>query len=472
LREKEQDLLRIGIVQQFQTQQEVPPMRIISDVIRNFKQNWTEELSATAITQACREAGMSWRNTTLNPIATIQIFFLQVLHGNTACEHLSHLAGMPFTAAAYCNARMRVPLEVLRTLLVRCVDQLQQESFDAGRWLGHRVFHVDGSSFSMPDTPQLQSHFGQPGGQKPGCGFPVAHWLVMLHAGTGMITKMLAAPLRTHDMSKTVQLHPELQANDLLVADRGFCSYAHLALLLERGVHGLLRIHQRTIVDFTPGRAHAHPGRGKSDRKKNMPRSRWIKQLGATDQIVEWLKSTNKPDWMNAEQFAALPDSIIVREFRYKVHEKGFRPEEITLVTTLLDSKRYSASCLADQFHQRWEIETNFGHLKTTMKMDVLKCKTVEGVLRELQVFALIYNMVRQVMLEAACRQKADVRRISFIDALRWLQAASPGDELPTLVVNPYRPNRLEPRVRRRRPKEYPLMKKPRRQLKKELDSK
>ena len=106
------------------------------------------------------------------------------------------------------------------------------------------------------------------------------------------------------------------------------------------------------------------------------------------------------------------------------------------------------------------------------MKMDVLKCKTVKGVLRELQVFALIYNLVRQVMLEAACHQGVDVRRISFIDALRWLQTAKPGNELPKLVVNPYRPNRIEPRVRKRRPKEYPLMNKPRRQLKKELNTK
>ena len=127
---------------------------------------------------------------------------------------------------------------------------------------------------------------------------------------------------------------------------------------------------------------------------------------------------------------------------------------------------------MADLFRQRWEIETNFGHLKTTMKMDVLKCKTVDGVLKELHVFALIYNLVRQVMLLAAVRQKVDVRRISFIDALRWLQTAQPGDELSQLVVNPHRPNRLEPRVRKRRPKEYPLMKKPRRQLKKELENK
>ena len=445
-------------------------MRSITNIVGRFKQNWTEELSTAAIAQAARDAGMTWHNSALNPIVTIQIFFLQVLHGNTACEHLPHLARMSFTAAAYCRARMRVKLEVLCMLLERCVEQLHQETFDTARWLGHRVFHVDGSSFSMSDTPELQAHFGQPGGQRPGCGFPTAHWLVLLHAGTGMITKMLAAPLRTHDMSKMVDLHPELQTGDLLVADRGFCSYAHLALLLQRGVHGLLRIHQRTIVDFTPGRPHVHPGRGKSDYKQGKPRSRWIRQLGTTDQIVQWLKSTNKPGWMSAQQFAELPTSIEVRELRYAIHEKGFRPKQITLVTTLLDAERYSLSRLAKLFCQRWEIETNFGHLKTTMKMDVLKCKTVIGVLRELQVFALIYNMVRQVMLEAARRQRVDVRRISFIDALRWLQTAQLGDELPQLVVNPYRPNRIEPRVRKRRPKQYPLMKKPRRQLKKELE--
>jgi hypothetical protein len=417
---------------------------------------------------------MSWIESTLNPVVTIQIFFLQILHGNTACEHLSHLAKIPFTAAAYCKARMRLKLQVLYLLLDRSVAQLHQDVFDNSRWLGHRVFFVDGSSFSMPDTPTLQAHFGQPGGQQPGCGFPTAHWLVLLHAGSGMITKMLASPLRTHDMSKMVQLHPELQAGDVLVADRAFCSFAHLVLLLQRGAHGLLRIHQRTIVDFTPGRAHVVSGSGKSDRKRGKPRSRWVRALGATDQVVEWLKpaSTNKPDWMSDEQFATLPNSIEVRELRYAIQEKGFRPKQITLVTTLVDADVYLLKTLSDLFRQRWEIETNFGHLKTTMNMDVLKCKTVDGVLKELQVFALIYNLVCQVMLMAAVRQKVDVRRISFIDAIRWLQTAEAGDELSRLVVNPHRPNRLEPRVRKRRPKQYPLMTKPRRQLKKELQNK
>src|SRR5690606_29984310 len=136
---------------------------------------------------------------------------------------------------------------------------------------------------------------------------------------------------------------------------------------------------------------------------------------------------------------------------------------------TLLDAETYPLDDLAALYKRRWEVETNIGHLKTTMKMDVLKCKTVDGVLRELQVFALIYNMVRQVMLAAASRQGIDVTRISFIDALRWLQSASPGDELTQLVVIPHRPNRLEPRAIKRRPKSYSLMTKPRRQLKKEL---
>lgn len=445
-------------------------MRSITDVLEQFKENWTEELSPMAIANACRDVGMKWYDSEFNPVVTIQMFFVQILHGNTAIEHLKHLTGRSFKASTYCQARMRVSLEALYLLLQRSVDRMQQETFDTARWLGHRVFHLDGSSFSMPDTPELGAYFGQPGGQKPGCGFPVAHWLVMLHAGTGMITKMLAAPLRTHDMSGAVELHPELRAGDVLVADRGFCSYAHLALLFQRGVHGLLRIHQRIIVDFTPGRAHVHPRQGKADHKKGMPRSRWIKQLDATDQIVEWFKSSTKPDWMSAEQYAALPVSLVVRELRYTIHEKGFRPQDITLVTTLLDEQRYTLDDLAERFFERWEIETNIGHLKTTMKMDVLKCKSVDGVLRELQVFALIYNMVRQVILTASSRQRVDVRRISFIDALRWLQSASPGDQLIPLVINPHRPYRLEPRVRKRRPKQYPLMTKPRRQLKKELE--
>src|SRR5690606_31628025 len=109
-------------------------------------------------------------------------------------------------------------------------------------------------------------------------------------------------------------------------------------------------------------------------------------------------------------------------------------------------------------YRLRWSIETSFRHLKTTMQMDVLRCQTVRGVTKELTMFLLIYNLVRMTMLEAARRQKVPVERISFIDALRWLATAHPGDPLPDLVVNPLRPNRLEPRARKRRPKQYDLL--------------
>jgi hypothetical protein len=441
----------------------------LSEVVRQFKHQWTRQLDEEAVAQVCREEGMIWRETVLHPIMTIQLFFLQILHGNTACEHLRHLANMTFTGAAYCTARMRIPLSVFQTLLARTAARMKEEVSDTGRWLGHRLFYVDGSSFSMPDERCLQKEFGQPAGQKQGCGFPVAHFLALMHAGTGMVVKVLTSPLRTHDISGMVELHPELAEGDVLAGDRGFCGYAHLALLFLRHVSVVFRIHQQQIVDFTPGRPHVLPENGSSRGKQGMPRSRWIKAFGLEDHLVEWFKPVKGPLWMSAEQYASLPETMQVRELRYRVDCKGFRTREITLVTTLLDVERYPADELASLYHRRWTIETNFRHLKITMKMDVLKCKTVDGVLKELAVFVLIYNLVRLVMCEASRRQQVDVDRISFIDALRWLTTACPGDELCQLVVNPHRPNRCEPRVKKRRPKSYPFMTKPRRQLKQKL---
>lgn len=284
----------------------------ITEIVKRFKQNSTEELNPLNIATACRDCGMKWIDSMLNPIVTIQIFFLQILHGNTACQHLPCLARMSFTAAGYCKARMRLELEAFQLLLQRSVEVIQQSTLDQGRWFGHRVLLVDGTSFSMPDTHQLPAHFGQSGAQKPGCGFPTAHWLAMLHLGTGMITQMLASPLRTHDVSQTVELHPELKRDDLLVGDRAFCSFAHWALLIGQCVHAVLRIHQGTIVDFNPRRPHIVPG--KDAARKGLPRSRWLRGLGVRDQIVLWFKPVRKPDGMTGQQFASLPDELTVRE--------------------------------------------------------------------------------------------------------------------------------------------------------------
>ena len=440
--------------------------RIVTTV-RQLRQDLARHLDEKAIHDACRQASHTWRECILRPAAIVHWFIIQVLHGNTALEHISLLASRAFTGAAYCLARSSLPLRIYEAVLRALIKALVPETHTAGLWLGrHRTFLVDGSSFSMPDTPVLQAQFGQPGNQKPGCGFPVASILVMFHAGTGLLLGILAAPLRTHEMAHVEFLHSILQLGDVLVADRGFCSFAHLALLTGRGAHAVIRMHQRQIVDFTPNRPYVDP-KIKSARK-GLPRSRWMRQLGVTDQLVEWFKPRQRPRWMTPERYAALPESLILRELRYRVGRPGFRTDTVTLVTTLLDAESYTVEALAELYGVRWRVEQNLRHLKQTMKMDVLKCMTVDGVLKELTIFAIVYNLVRVVMMEAAARQGVDVERISFIDALRWLREMKTAD-LPELVVNPARPGRFEPRVRKRRPKEYPVMKEPRSELRKRL---
>jgi hypothetical protein len=438
----------------------------MTQALQQIKHDLAQHLDSQAIHDVCQAVGYSWRQRLFDPLTTIHLFALQILHGNTAITHLRHFTSLVFTAAAFCQARTRLPLAVLQGLLQRVTQTLHADTHDEGRWHGHRVFHVDGSSFSMPDTPELQQKFGQPGGQKPGCGFPVAHLLALFHAHTGFLLKVLAAPLRTHDLSQVALLHPELQAGDITVGDRAFCSFAHFALLCGRDLHGLFRLHQRQLVDFTPQRPHNAPGR---KRVKGWPTSRWLRSLGVTDQLVEWFKPKEAPDWMTAEQYAALPASLVLRELRYRVTTPGFRTKEVTLVTTLLDADTYPAEALATLYGQRWRVETNLRHLKQTMKMDVLRCETEQGVLKELAMFALLYNLVRVVMCAAAQRQGVAVERISFVDALRWLADADPGKPLPNLVVNPNRPGRVEPRAVKRRPKQYDRLNRPRQELRKRL---
>ena len=159
----------------------------------------------------------------------------------------------------------------------------------------------------------------------------------------------------------------------------------------------------------------------------------------------------------------------MLREVRYHLDRPGFRIREITLVTTLLDAHVYRAADLAELYRLRWQVETSLAHLKTTMQMDVLRCKTVAGVLKELTVFAIVYNLVRMVMGQSATLQHIGVERISFVDALRWLSAPSIGMPLVALIVNPIRPHRVEPRVKKRRPKSFPFMVKPRQVLRQQL---
>ncbi len=442
----------------------------IVSALRRIKRELGSILDRCRINRLCEATEYHPRNAgPLDPATTVALFAQQVLQGNMSCAAVRHLDDKTFTPQAYCAARMRLPLNVVRQLARDASQQLctTVDSQEQYRFGPHRVLLIDSSSFSMPDTPELQNHFGQPGMQKPGCGFPIAHWLVLFNARTGLAIDTLTAPLRTHEASQVGQIQQETQAQDLVVGDDSFGTYAHLSLLLGRQMHGLFPVHHHRIVDFTPHRPCIEPGKGKA--AKGLPRSRWVKRLGHNDQLVQWFKPARRPDWMTPQQWRSVPDSILVREVRRTIHRFRRRPIRLTIVTTLLDPKAYPPKQLFKLRLRRWDVETNFRHLKTTMKMEVLHCQTVEGVLKEMWMFLLVYNLVRMIMLEAAARQGVEADRISFADALNWMRRAKPGGELPKLIVVPYRPDRIEPRAVKRRRDRYARMNKPRKKMRQDI---
>jgi hypothetical protein len=438
----------------------------VTAVLSRFTTEWATQLQPEAIIGACEEAGYpSWRDRVLTPVTTIQLFLLQILHGHTACTHLPHLSGIRFSASAYCQARTKLPLDLFGLLFTRLCASVHPHVSDEGRWHGHRTFLVDGSGGSRPDTPALQEAFGQSTEQRPGYGVPVARLLGLFHAGTGVLLKLVIAPLLTHDLAQVQAVHPSLQEGDVLVADRGLFSYAHVALLVQAGVHAVLRVGARQMVDFTPGRPFVRPSVRRTPAVKGLARSRWLTALGVHDQLVTWLKPKTCPSGLTREMLAALSETLELREVWYGISTRGFRTRQVTLVTTRLDAEVYRVADLAELYRQRWQVETSLAQLKTTMQMEVLHCKTVPGVLKELTVFTIVYNLVRMVMCQSARLRHIGVERISFVDALRWLSAPSTGRPLVALIVNPIRPHRVEPRVKKRRPKSFPLMITPRQAL-------
>lgn len=378
---------------------------------------------------------------------------------------------MAVCAEAYGQARSRLPIELLQQLLAKLCSRLNGYVNDAERWLGHRVWVIDGSSCSMADTPALQQAFGQPTNQAAGCGFPVAHLMALFHMQTGMLMRIAAAPMRTHDQTQAKRMHDAFAAGDVVLADRGFCSYWHLAQLSKAGVHAVFRLHQNQTVSFRKGRMHVPPSPPFPRRPdlRGLPTTRWVRWVGPRDQIVEYHKPSGRPRWMSEELWAAVPSTLQLRELRYSIQVRGSRTSEVTLVTTLVNHATYPAADVAALYARRWEVETNLRHLKQTLGMDVLRTKTVDGVAKELVMFAIAYNLVRLVMLESASRQGVDPDQISFADSLSWIRVAGQGAQLSQIRVNRWRPGRTEPRVVKRRPKQFPLMTKPRIQLRQSL---
>jgi hypothetical protein len=410
--------------------------------------------------------GLSWRNTPLALPNLVALFARQILGGNLSMPEVARLAGSCFTPEAFCIARGKLSISFLRHLLEDLCGLAGEVSQPL--WKGHRLWHMDGTGISMPDTAQLQKRFGQSGQQKPGCGFPTAHVLCLFDVATGLLRDCIISPLRTHDLADAGKLHGWLGKGDILIADRAFESFAHLAMLIDLGVHAIFPAHQKRQVDFRCKRRLRRRFKKVSKRKRPPLYDRLvIRKCSSRDQIVRWRKPVEKPRWMAQEQFEALPETIDVRELRREVPMDDGRRLQVTLITTLLDEQRYPPDELVAVLKARWSVEVNLRHLKTTMKMNVLRSKTVAGVERELWMYAIVYNAVRLVMLEAAARQRTSADRLSFADALYWVRHGDLSLPLPVLGLVPYRPGRVEPRLKKRRNDSYGLLTKPRQQMRK-----
>jgi hypothetical protein len=417
----------------------------VSQLLARLKRDPFADLPiADHVNQLLAERRVVWRDRLLSPLVTLRLFVIQVAHGNCAIAALRQLAGIAFAPSSYCDARARLPLHLLQSLLER-MSQLCESSAaalartaTAGAHPARRVLVVDGSSYSTPDTPELAAHFHRPRQSRPGVGYPTGKLMGLLDAATGMFVSLLALPLFEHDVRGGVGVHAMLRAGDILLGDRAFCSFAHVALLQARGVLACMRLHQAR-GDQTHGRQR-------------------------------WKKPGKRPVWMDAAQYASLPDSLDVRVVAYAVTHEGFRSRRVVIATTLTDRAVWPDARVAELYGHRWRIETCFGHLKTTMRMDVLRCRTLDGVMKELAVYLIVYNLVRLAMLGAAAAQRVDVRRVSFIDAMRLVAARAVGRAgVARLVVNPDRAGRCQLRVVRRRPKAYDWLLVPRRQKEAEI---
>lgn len=427
----------------------------ITAAVQQIKDELHQHLTPADIYAACQATGHRWRERVLDPVLTIHALLLQLLHG-TAMTGVSRLTGVAFSASAYCQALQRLPVAVLRHLLHDRVQRQRRKTEQRATWHGHRVFFVDGSACSMPDTAELQRRFGQPTEQQPGCGFPTAHLLAMFDAYTGMLVDVLMSSWRMHDVTRVAELHPHLRAGDVLVGDRAFGTYAHLALLQAQGVHAVFRVHQRRKVSF---RQQQHDWGGVT----------WPVKLGDQDQLTIWRKTGVPSRTMSRAAYDALPDTLVVRELRYRIRRRGYRTRTVTLVTTLLDAERYPKAELAELYYRRWQAEVNLRDLKETLGLRVLRAQTVAGVEREVLALALLYNLLCAVRTVIAVHLETEPVRVSVLDVLRLLCVGLDRVVDPAIVLNPDRPGRVQPRVVKRRPLGYSRMTRPRRELKRKL---
>jgi hypothetical protein len=412
------------------------------------------------------------RERIFTPKVTFWAFLAQVLERGSPCRDALRritawwVCEQPQAVApsaqtgAYCQARARLPEQVLTQIGTHLADRLERNVPTEALWQGRRVKIIDGTTASMPDTAENQAEWPQPRSQKPGCGFPLVKLVGLFSQASGALLHLAEGHQRQHEIRLARQLWRHVEQGEVLLADRGFCSYQDLCTLAGRGADAVMRLHQARKADFTQG----------------LP-------LGPDDRLIVWHKPAQRPKGCTPEEFAALPPSLSLRLVRYRVEIPGFRTEEVILVTTLLDAVAFPVSALAELYGQRWSVELHFREIKTLLGLDVLRCRTPAMVRKEIAMHRIAYNLVRALMQRASLLHDVALARVSFkgtLDSLHHFADAIQAltghprrqqkllDQLLLTIAAdrlPERPNRVEPRAKKRRAKNYHLLTKPRREM-------
>lgn len=389
------------------------------------------------------------------PTTTLSMFMAQTLNPDASCQATidrhavervaNDLRPCSTATGAYCKARQRLPAAMVQALLRYTGTLLTSQALDAWRWHGRAVKLVDGTTVTMPDTAENQACYPQSRTQKPGLGFPISRVVALMCLGTGAVLDTAMGPHAGKQSSEHALFHTLLSSvvdGDVLLADRYYCSYVMIALLQARGADVVFQQHQRRRTDFRTGQ-----------------------RLGLLDHAVIWNKPKVKPEWLSQEGFEVIPETLRVRETH--VGNK-------VLVSTLLSSTQASAQELKKLYAQRWNVELNLRHIKTTLGLEKMTCKTPAMNEKQWWVGLLAYNLIRLLMLRSAKLVDVLPQQLSFKHSLQlwlaWSQRGVPPDEtqiqcLLVLMAQKrvgQRPGRIEPRVVKRRPKPFPLLTQPR----------
>ena len=397
------------------------------------------------------------RERIFTPWVTFVAFLGQVLTRGSACREavrrvqswrIANRQPPPDeNSSGYCQARKRLTLVGLRAAHEQIGGWIQRHTGEAQCWCGRAVKVLDGCGVSMPDTAQNRSRWPYASGQKPGCGFPTAQLVGLFCLATGRLVRFSVDSWKAHEIPLARLLVSWIEPGEIVLADRGFCGWGLMALLQRKGVDVVMRAHQ----------ARKLKGRQMS-----------------------WAKPPRRAQTWSKALWGELPAELTVRLVRFRVNVPGFRTEQVVLVTTLLDGEAYPDQAIAELYRRRWAVELCFRDIKTTLGLDVLRCQSPDLIVKEIWLQVIAYNLVRALMLEAAWTHGVELQRLSFkgtVDTLRqWTPLFAPAmfvfkrarAELLRIIAAdqvPDRPNRVEPRARKRRPKSYQLLTKPRHEM-------